>query len=316
MGFPVLAICEICLCLPTIIFALLPIISCHKRVPVTSTICNLLSNALWAAFIYGLYSMSKEDSFDYDKSELIWTLSIIGIVVVFLLFRFRFLTFSFLSETDSIQYVPSMVKNSFYDLYTLLEAITNLRANPPIIIIEGEAAHLVQVDSNRGNNESTSWTGETVVPYGSWIDVTEMPITLKKAYILDVYCSIEYKLTNELETTIQQERQKFENENRVRDSIFHSKVEVASPGFAPHFYASTRGSIPGYVKFLKSKGGETFREFLMFIGYHSLLECIWMMMLKKQNLVLKKNLSHENIEEWTPMWNKCPLDYHNIPTVI
>lgn len=316
MGFPVIAICEICLCSPTIIFAILPIITCHRRVPITSTICNLLSNGCWAAFIYGLYSMSKEESFDYDKSEVIWTASLVAAVVIFLLFRFRVLTFSCCSEADSIQYVPSMAKNSFYDLYTLLEAITKLRANPPIILIEGEAAHLIQIDKNRGNNESITWNGETIVPFGSWIDTTENPIYLKKAYILDIHCSIEYRLTPELESAIQEEKRKFDIENRGRDSILHSKIEIASPGFAPHFYASTRGSVPGYVKFLQSKAGETIRDVLMFFGYHSLLECIWMMMMKKQDLILRKDLSHENIETWTPIWNKCTLDYHNIPIVV
>ncbi|OHT07065.1 hypothetical protein TRFO_05259 [Tritrichomonas foetus] len=315
MGFPVIAICEICFCAPTIICALIPLVSCHQRVPFTSTFCNLLSNACWAACVYGLFEMSKEEQFDFDRYELISIVTFVAAIVVFLLFRFKLLNLACFSERDSIEYVPSMVKNSYYDMYTLLESITRLRSYPPLIFINAEASHLVKVDNSHGNTEDVTWNNETLIPFGSWRDTTEMPIFLTKSFLLDVHCSIEYKLSRELEDMINDEKHKFEEENRNRDSIIHTKVELDTPGYSPHFYASTRGAIPGYLKFLKSKGGLSFREFLMFLGYHSILECIWMMMMKHHDLVLRKELSHENVESWTPMGETCRLDYHNVPHI-
>lgn len=314
MGFPVLAICEICFCGPTIIFAIIPIISCHQRVPITSTVCNLLSNGCWGACVYGLYAMSTETEFNYNQPEFISTITFIAAIVIFILFRFRFLNLSFCSDLDSIQYIPSMAANSFFDLYTLIDSITNLRANPPLLIIEGETFSSESYEKNQ--IQSPSWKGETVVPYGSWRDSSDTPLYLKKAYILNIHCFIEYQISQELHDLISNEKSRFDEENSDRDRVYHSRVVYASPGYAPHFYATTRGSVPGYVKFIKSPGGQTFREFMMFIGYHSLLECIWVMMLKEQSIILTKELSVENKQTWTPMGKRCVLDYHNIPTVV
>ena len=201
-------------------------------------------------------------------------------------------------------------------MYSLLEAITKLRAYPPIIIINAEASHLVSLGKDRGNNEEVSWSHEIAVPYGSWHDITEMPIILRKSFLLDVHCKIDYKLSKELEDVVEEARLKYEQENKDKDSIIHATVELSSPGFAPHYFATTRGAVPGYVKFLKSNGGLIFMEILMFFGYHSLLECIWMMMLNNQELVIKKELSHENKDDWTPMGKLCVLDYHNVPHVM
>ena len=116
MAFPVIAICEICFCAPTIIFALIPLLSCHQRVPLTSSLMNLLSNGCWAACVYGLYEMTHEDQFDFDKAEIISICTFVAAILVYLLFKFRLLTISFCSEHDSIGYVQSMVKNSFFDI--------------------------------------------------------------------------------------------------------------------------------------------------------------------------------------------------------
>ena len=313
MAFPVLAIMFICYCAPTIILMLIPLIACRQRIPLTSTIANLLTNCCFSGLTYGIYMMIHEKEFDFDQAEIISIGCFVGIIAVFLVFFFRLFNFAWCSEKDSIAYVPAHARNSFFDVYTLLEMLMKLRARPPMIFVRGVASHRDEEDSD---DEVVTWSSETPVPYGSWRDITDS-IRITKAWMLDITCEIEYEATAQVRAEIAQKRSEVIDQNVSRDDRVVADVEFVTPGYSRHYLATTRGTTPGFVKFMRSSGGKAFRVFLLLIGYHSLLECIWMMMLQRQTIVFRKEISHEEAadDDWVGEGEVHWLDYHNVPYV-
>lgn len=294
---------------------LIPLIACRQRVPLSSTLANLLTNCCFSGMTYGLYLMINETEFDFDKAEVISIGCFVGIVAVFILFYFRLLNFGWCSEKDSIAYVSAHMRNSFFDVYKLLEMLMKLRARPPMIFVRGIASHRADEDSD-SHGLVVTWSADKPVPYGSWRDITDS-IRITKAWMLDITCEIEYEATPELKEAIARERSVMIESNSTRDDRVVADVEFVTPGYARHYFATTRGTTPGFVKFMRSTGGRAVKALLMFLGYHSLLECIWMMMLQRQTIVLRKELSHKEVdsEEWAREGELQWLDYHNVPYV-
>jgi hypothetical protein len=239
--------------------------------------------------------MSSETQQDFDEPESLALFSFIGAIAVFLVFSSRLVNFSCCSDRDSIAYVPSLVHRTFFDEYNLLEFIMKLRSRPPIVFLRG------------GPPDDF----ETTVEYGSWRDTSDVPLTLKKRFLVDLSCEVHYDVADDLRVVIEQEKADARNENRTVSVA----VQIDTPGYGPRIFATTRGAVPGYLSFMGSPPGVSLRILLMLVGYHSIMECVLMLMMSKQTIVLKKELSMAT-DQWTAMGMDELLDYHSIPTIL
>lgn len=316
---PVYAIGLCCLCGPTVLAFLIPIIMCKQRVPLTSIVMNLITNVCFTFFIYGLYLSSGEETWDFDSPETISIVMAVLIVLSFLLFRFRVLALTCCNEIDSIAYIPSMTKFSIIDFYELMDYLLKLRSRPPMIKLVGHGSNVIpDEDEDPANNakiyEAGNLVGEKWVNYGSWKDETD-PIILKKAYILNIKISIKYSVENTLRLAIEREKASYEEEIKRIDPFSHVDIVYTNPGYTHQLMATTRGAIPSFVDWMHTVGGRRMRDFLMFFGYHSILEAIWVCMIKNQTIKIKKHLNDLIPPDHTPMGLSEYIDYHNIPIV-
>lgn len=264
--------------------------------------------------------MTNEKEWDFDDAETITIVCAVLIVVVFLIFRFRIINFACFSENDSIAYVPSMAAFSICDTYDLQDIILRLRSTPPIISLVAKGSHISEFDDpedpERGKftQEVTSFVEERDVQYENWRDATE-PIVFPKAYLLDLIVNIQYDLSPEVEDLITAERIQYIEDTNNRDKNVDITMSITSPGYNQHFITTTRGSLPGFVSWMGSMGGARLRDILMFFGYHSVLEAIWMCMIRKHEILIRKQISMEKNEDWTPLGMSEFFDYHNIPFI-
>lgn len=285
----------------------------------TSVIANLLTNCCFAGFSYGIYIMANEESYDFDKPEVLTLCAFIGIVLIFVIFHFRFLHFAWWSEKDSIAYIPSLAANTYVDQYTLLEMLMKLRSRPPMIFLRSQG--IENICSERGEDDRTNvvWEREWEMDYGSWRDCSDT-IFIDRAGLLDITCEIDYVGSLELENSFEQERIEILRNNTAtagNECEVRTEIEYTTPGYAKHYFATTHGDFPRFIKFMRSAGGHRFRLFMMFIGYHSILEAVWMMMFSRQTIVLRKQISHNPpATGWTGRGETELLDYHNAPSVI
>jgi hypothetical protein len=291
-----LTLCLIICLVPTGVFALIPIVICRGHVPNSSLTANLLTNTCMAFLFYGLYSVSREDRSDFQSGEWLAVGMLLAMVAIFLVFEFRVLNVT-LFENDSIAYVPEQMDRHIFDLYTLSEMLIQFQSHPPLIILR------------RSTPGSAEPPVEEELPYGSWRDVSAVPIRLPKRWLVDITCTLDYVVPGDLGATIT----RAEADARAASPELEVSTEIVTPGFAGRLFATTRGALPGFVSFMMSDVGHNWRRVLMFIGYHSLLEMIWLIMRSEAEITFGKELSLAT--EWEPAGQTALVDYHAWPIV-
>jgi hypothetical protein len=291
-----IALCLIICIAPTTVFAIIPIIICRGHVPNSSLLANLLTNICMSFLFYALYSVSREDPSSFQSGEWLAIGMLVAIVVIFAVFEFRIVNCTTL-ESDSIGYVSEQIDHHIFDLYSLSEMLVGFQSHPPLIVLRksepGSADPPIQEE----------------LPYGSWRDTSAVPIRLPKRWLVDITCGLDYVVP---EALIAQMRQA-EAEARAASPGLDVTVEIVTPGFGGRFFATTRGALPGFVSFMMSDVGHNWRRFLMFIGYHSLLDMIWLIMRSEAHITFSKELSLAT--DWQPPGQTALLDYHAWPVV-
>jgi hypothetical protein len=162
--------------------------------------------------------------------------------------------------------------------------------------------------------EVTDLIEETEFEYTTWRDITDLPVQLPQHYLVEFNCEMEYSISAPLDNQIQTAVNEAEQRARAANPSARVKYEVVTPGFAPRIFATTRGALPFFISFMTSDVGEQWHKFLLFIGYHSALEAVWLLLFRHEELTFRKQLC-ENAE-WTPYGEVALLDYQTWPVVV
>jgi hypothetical protein len=301
--------CLLITILPTVVILAIPLLFSRTAIPLTSLIANLLSNTVMGVLIFGIYSVTQESRSPFQDGSWLALGMFVTLIVIYVVFHYRIVDLPLRSEKDSIAYVPSLTRHEFFDVYNLSELVMKFLCNPPMIIVKSESFH---IDPRTGERIVT-FLAEKEIEYGSWRDLSVLPVQFPRRYLVEFKLSMEYlALPPELEQRIAGEEAAAAAQ--PHDAQVQVTREIMTPGFASRVFATTRGEIPGFIAFMTSNVGEKWRKFLLFIGYHSILEALWLLLFSTEELTFRKELSAT--EDWTPAGEVALMDYHCWPEVL
>jgi hypothetical protein len=261
-------------------------------------------------FLYGLHSVTQESKSSFQNGEWLAIGMFGAMIVLYWVFANRYLDLPCSGEIDSIGYVSSLVHHQFYDLYNLSELLMEFRCNPPMVLIKVE---IPRMEAETGE-EVSEVIEETEFEYEGWRDITDVPVQLPRHFLVEFKCFMEYRISATLENRIRNAVNEAEERVRATTPSARARSEVVTPGFAERIFATTRGALPFFISFMTSDIGEQWRKFMLFIGYHSLLEAIWLILFRHEELTFRKELTEGT--ECTPYGEVALLDYQTWPIVV
>jgi hypothetical protein len=306
-----MATCLLITILPTVVIFLVPLLSTRAVIPFTSLLANLLTNVCMGFLLFGVHSVAQEGRSAFQSGAWLAVGMLAAVILLYLVFAHRVVDLPLRAERDSIAYVPSLVRHTFFDVYGLSELVIRFVCNPPMVVVRAEAFH---ADGASGE-PAVTFVHEREVEYGSWRDVTALPIQFPLRALAEFRCRMDYAaLPPELERRSAGEEAAAAAVARAHDAQVRVGHEIATPGFAPRVFATTRGEVPAFVAFMTSDVGARWQRFLLFLGYHSALEAAWLMLFSTEELVFSKELSLA--EEWTPAGEVALVDYQTWPRVV